>query len=61
MNVGRWFYVFIFADNLVDVSVKWNGHFVNQIHEQGQILAEIEQFPVQFKDIEDDGILMSKK
>ena len=51
----------IFADNLVDVSVKWNGHFVNTIHEQGQFLAEIEQFPIKFKDLEDDGIFMSMK
>ena len=46
---------------MVDVSVKWDGHFVNTDHEQGKFLAEIEKFPIQFKDLQDDGILMSLK
>jgi len=50
-----------FTDNMVEVSVDWNGHFLNKIHEQGHLLAEIEPYPIQFKDLEDDGILMSMK
>ena len=46
---------------MVEVSVDWNGHFLNKIHEQGHFLAEIEPYPIQFKDLEDDGILMSMK
>ncbi|WAQ93644.1 hypothetical protein MAR_006115, partial [Mya arenaria] len=48
-------------DNMVTVNVRWDGHFANKLHEGGKFLAEIEKFPVQFKDIEDDGILMSLK
>jgi len=46
---------------MVEVSVDWNGHFLNKIHKQGHFLAEIESYPIQFKDLEDDGILMSMK
>jgi len=50
-----------FSDNKVNVSVRWPGHFINKLHEEGQFLAEIEQYPIQFKDLEDDGILRSLK
>jgi len=46
---------------MVEVSVDWNGHFLNKIQEQGHFLAEIEPYPIQFKDLEDNGILMSMK
>ncbi|WAQ93640.1 FER-like protein [Mya arenaria] len=48
-------------DNSVTVNVRWDGHFANKLHEDGKFLAEIEKYPIQFKDIEDDGILMSLK
>ncbi|WAQ93645.1 hypothetical protein MAR_006116 [Mya arenaria] len=48
-------------ENKVTVNVRWDGHFANKLHEDGKFLAEIEEFPIQFKDIEDDGILMSLK
>jgi len=55
------FVITYFSDNKVNVSVCWPGHFINKVHEEGQFLAEIEQYPIQFKDLEDDGILMSLK
>ncbi|WAQ93656.1 hypothetical protein MAR_006127 [Mya arenaria] len=48
-------------DNIVTVNVRWDGHFANKLHEDGKFLAEIEKYPTQFKEIEDDGILMSLK
>ncbi|XP_052809614.1 uncharacterized protein LOC128238075 [Mya arenaria] len=48
-------------DNKVTVDVRWDGHFANKLHEDGKYLADIEKYPIQFKDIEDDGILMSLK
>ncbi|XP_052799359.1 uncharacterized protein LOC128230970 [Mya arenaria] len=48
-------------DNIVTVNTRWDGHFANKLHEDGKFLAEIEKYPTQFKDIEDDGILMSLK
>ncbi|WAQ93654.1 hypothetical protein MAR_006125 [Mya arenaria] len=48
-------------DDKVTVNVRWVGHFANQLHEDGKFLAEIEKYPIQFKELEDDGILMSQK
>jgi len=50
-----------FTDNIVEISVDWNGHFLNKIHEQGHLLDEIEPYPIQFRDLEDNGIHMSMK
>ncbi|XP_052800641.1 uncharacterized protein LOC128231640 [Mya arenaria] len=49
------------GDDKVTVNVRWVGHFANQLHEDGKFLAEIEKYPIQFKELEDDGILMSQK
>jgi len=51
----------VVSDNKVNVSVVWKEHFINKVHHEGQLLAEIEKYPVQFKELEDDGILMSMK
>ncbi|XP_052796120.1 uncharacterized protein LOC128228694 [Mya arenaria] len=48
-------------ENKVTVNVRWDGHFANKLHEDGKFLAEIEEFPIKFRDIEYDGILMSLK
>ncbi|XP_052807066.1 uncharacterized protein LOC128236221 [Mya arenaria] len=47
-------------DTTVTVNVSWDGH-ANKLHEDGKFLAEIEEFPIQFKEIEDEGIFMSLK
>ncbi|XP_052246347.1 uncharacterized protein LOC127855048 [Dreissena polymorpha] len=47
--------------NQVTVSVAWHNYFVNHVHEDGLFLGEIETFPIQFKEIEDDGVLFSRK
>ena len=46
---------------MVNVSVVWKEHFINKIHHEGNLLAEIEKYPTQFQELEDDGILMAKK
>jgi len=51
----------VVSENKVNVSVVWKEHFINKVHHEGQLLAEIEKYPVQFKELEDDGILMSMK
>ncbi|KAH3716775.1 uncharacterized protein LOC127855045 [Dreissena polymorpha] len=45
----------------VTVSVAWPNYFVNRLHVDNQFLAEIEKFPVQFKEIQADGVLSSEK
>jgi len=46
---------------MMNVSVVWKGHFINKIHHEERLLAEIEKYPTQFQKLEDDGILMAKK
>ncbi|KAH3716767.1 hypothetical protein DPMN_059496, partial [Dreissena polymorpha] len=45
----------------VTVTVAWPNYFGNRLHEENQFLAEIEQYPVQFKEIQADGVLYSEK
>ncbi|XP_052246346.1 uncharacterized protein LOC127855047 [Dreissena polymorpha] len=47
--------------NQVTVSVAWPNYFVNHVHEDGLFLGEIEHYPIQFKEIQDDGVLFSQK
>ncbi|KAH3775749.1 hypothetical protein DPMN_177155 [Dreissena polymorpha] len=47
--------------NQVTVSVAWPNYFVNHVHEDGLFLGEIEQYPIQFNEIQDDGVLSSQK
>ncbi|KAH3833710.1 hypothetical protein DPMN_107023 [Dreissena polymorpha] len=39
----------------------WVSHFVNKIHDDGKLLNTILPYPTQFQDLEDDGVLRSKK
>ncbi|XP_052280020.1 uncharacterized protein LOC127877806 [Dreissena polymorpha] len=39
----------------------WVSHFVNKIHDEGKLLNTILPYPTQFQDLEDDGVLRSKK
>lgn len=50
-----------FADGTLDIVVNWVGHFVNKIHEEGKFLSEVEPYPIQFSEIEDEGVLFGKK
>lgn len=49
------------SDTTVPVIVVWKGHFINEIHDKGKFLEEIEKYPIQFADIEDSGILFASK
>lgn len=48
-------------DGYTSFVVNWNNHFVNRIHHKGKFLNKILAYPIQFQDIEDDGILSSRK
>ena len=54
-------YFDITADNYTHFVVNWNNHFVNELQEKGKFLHKILPYPTQFEDLQDDGILMSKK
>ena len=41
--------------------VNWNNHFINELQEKEKFLNQILPYPTQFEDLQDDGILMSKK
>ena len=55
------FYLFFADDNYTTFVVNWTNYFINEAHDDGKFLNEILQYPMQFEDLEDDGILMSKK
>lgn len=48
-------------DDYTTFVVNWSNHFVNELHEKGKFLNTILPYPIQFEDLQDDGILMSKK
>lgn len=49
------------SDSDVPVTVVWKDHFINEIHDKGKFLAEVEKYPIQFADVEDSGILFATK
>ena len=51
----------IIDDNYTHFTVNWANHFVNDLEEKGKFLNKILPYPIQFEDLQDDGILMSKK
>lgn len=51
----------MFSDTDVPVIVVWKDHFINEIHDKGKLLAEVENYPIQFADIEDSGVLYATK
>ncbi|KAL4222693.1 hypothetical protein ACF0H5_018734 [Mactra antiquata] len=47
--------------NKIRIDVKWMKHFANHFHEDNKLLNEVLDYPIQFKDLEDDGLLSVKK
>ncbi|KAK3603163.1 hypothetical protein CHS0354_042996 [Potamilus streckersoni] len=43
------------------ITVVWSGHFFNRIHNENKLLSQVLSYPVQFADVEDNGILSSRK
>ncbi|XP_053373157.1 uncharacterized protein LOC123531756 [Mercenaria mercenaria] len=43
------------------IILDWQNHFVNKKHEDGKFLNRVLEYPIQFADLEDDGVLRSKK
>ncbi|XP_053374452.1 uncharacterized protein LOC123532684 isoform X3 [Mercenaria mercenaria] len=43
------------------ITVDWTGYFKNKAHEDGFYNNEIQRFKPQFEDLEDDGILFTRK
>ncbi|XP_053393446.1 uncharacterized protein LOC123564849 [Mercenaria mercenaria] len=43
------------------IKVNWANHFVNKIHEDNMLLNAVASYPIQFKEIQDDGLLFSMK
>ncbi|XP_060598183.1 uncharacterized protein LOC132751969 isoform X2 [Ruditapes philippinarum] len=46
---------------VTDIVVNWTGYFMNKAHEEGHYNNEIQTFKPQFEDLEDDGILYTRK
>ncbi|XP_060570888.1 angiopoietin-1 receptor-like [Ruditapes philippinarum] len=47
--------------NDVTIDVAWSNHFINRIIEDNKLLYRVDSYPIQFKEIEDDGIRSSQK
>ncbi|XP_053393450.1 uncharacterized protein LOC123562440 isoform X2 [Mercenaria mercenaria] len=45
----------------VTFEVSWKNYFINKIMEENMLLNSVDPYPTQFKEIEDDGVLFSKK
>ena len=43
------------------IVLDWEKHFVNKIHDQGKLLNRVLKYPTQFAELQDDGVLRSKK
>ncbi|XP_052813767.1 uncharacterized protein LOC128240857 [Mya arenaria] len=43
------------------IEINWNNHFVNKLYDKGKLLNKVLPYPTQFLDLEDDGVLRSKK
>ncbi|KAL3832352.1 hypothetical protein ACJMK2_024004 [Sinanodonta woodiana] len=43
------------------ITVVWSGHFFNRIHRENKLLNQVLAYPIQFKKVEEDGILSSSK
>jgi hypothetical protein len=50
-----------FSGNDVTIDVAWSKHFINKIIEDNKLLYRVDSYPIQFKEIQDDGILYSQK
>ncbi|XP_060601820.1 uncharacterized protein LOC132755046 [Ruditapes philippinarum] len=47
--------------NDVTIDVAWSNHFINRLIEDNKLLYRVDSYPIQFKEIQDDGILYSQK
>ncbi|XP_052812776.1 uncharacterized protein LOC128240261 isoform X2 [Mya arenaria] len=43
------------------IEINWENHFINKLHDDGKLLNKVLPYPTQFQDLEDDGVLRSKK
>ncbi|KAL3832342.1 hypothetical protein ACJMK2_023994 [Sinanodonta woodiana] len=43
------------------ITVVWSGHFFNRIHRENKLLNQVLEYPIQFKNVQEDGILSSSK
>lgn len=57
----RWQSNYNIVNKTALISVSWEKHFRNPTQDDGQFLNPIDPFPVQFKDLQDDGILFANK
>ncbi|WAR10289.1 hypothetical protein MAR_035365, partial [Mya arenaria] len=48
-------------DSKSQIEINWANHFKNKVHDEGKLLNKVLPYPTQFQDLEDDGILRSKK
>ena len=48
-------------DSKITIDVTWSGHFRNTFHEDNLLLNKVKPYPIQFDDLELDGILNSRK
>ncbi|XP_052782551.1 uncharacterized protein LOC128218858 [Mya arenaria] len=48
-------------DTKTVLKIRWDNHFVNNLHNDGRLLNKVLPYPTQFQELEDDGILRSKK
>ncbi|KAK3603169.1 hypothetical protein CHS0354_043002, partial [Potamilus streckersoni] len=47
--------------NKTEIRVQWKNHFVNEFISDGKLLNKVKPYPLQFLDIQKDGILHSSK
>jgi hypothetical protein len=55
------FFPFFLLGQNTSIIVNWAGYFMNKAHEDGHYNNEIQTFKPQFEDLEDDGILYTRK
>ncbi|WAR10285.1 hypothetical protein MAR_035361, partial [Mya arenaria] len=48
-------------DSKSRIEINWENHFINKVHDDGKLLNKVLPYPTQFQDLEDNGIVRSKK
>ncbi|KAL3832350.1 hypothetical protein ACJMK2_024002 [Sinanodonta woodiana] len=49
------------AGQTTEVKVEWKNHFINKFISEGKLLNKVNAYPIQFQDIQREGILQSSK
>ncbi|KAL3832344.1 hypothetical protein ACJMK2_023996 [Sinanodonta woodiana] len=49
------------AGQTIEISVEWKNHFINEFISEGKLLNKVNAYPMQFQDIQIEGILQSSK